>query len=71
MDDLWYKDAIIYQTHVKAFFDTNAAVLFACITGFILRASSTRHPPESFLRKVREEVDRAEGWFLELDARWR
>ncbi|HEY6843179.1 MAG TPA: maltose alpha-D-glucosyltransferase, partial [Thermoanaerobaculia bacterium] len=23
-DDLWYKDAIIYQTHVKAFFDTNA-----------------------------------------------
>jgi maltose alpha-D-glucosyltransferase/alpha-amylase len=22
--DLWYKDAIIYQTHVKAFFDTNA-----------------------------------------------
>ncbi|HYU25036.1 MAG TPA: maltose alpha-D-glucosyltransferase, partial [Thermoanaerobaculia bacterium] len=23
MDD-WYKDAIIYQTHVKAFFDTNA-----------------------------------------------
>ena len=21
--DLWYKDAIIYQTHVKAFFDTN------------------------------------------------
>jgi maltose alpha-D-glucosyltransferase / alpha-amylase len=24
MTDLWYKDAIIYQTHVKAFFDTNA-----------------------------------------------
>ena len=24
MDDLWYKDGIIYQTHVKAFFDTNA-----------------------------------------------
>ena len=24
MDDLWYKDAIIYQTHVKAFYDTNA-----------------------------------------------
>ncbi len=24
MDDLWYKDAIIYQTHVKAFLDTNA-----------------------------------------------
>jgi maltose alpha-D-glucosyltransferase/alpha-amylase len=24
MQDLWYKDAIIYQTHVKAFFDTNA-----------------------------------------------
>jgi maltose alpha-D-glucosyltransferase/alpha-amylase len=24
MNDLWYKDAIIYQTHVKAFFDTNA-----------------------------------------------
>ena len=23
MDDLWYKDGIIYQTHVKAFFDTN------------------------------------------------
>ena len=23
-DDLWYKDGIIYQTHVKAFFDTNA-----------------------------------------------
>ena len=23
MDD-WYKDAIIYQTHVKAFLDTNA-----------------------------------------------
>jgi len=22
--DLWYKDAIIYQTHVKAFYDTNA-----------------------------------------------
>jgi maltose alpha-D-glucosyltransferase/alpha-amylase len=22
-DPLWYKDAIIYQTHVKAFFDTN------------------------------------------------
>ncbi len=22
--DNWYKDAIIYQTHVKAFFDTNA-----------------------------------------------
>ena len=22
--DLWYKDGIIYQTHVKAFFDTNA-----------------------------------------------
>jgi len=24
MDEFWYKDAIIYQTHVKAFFDTNA-----------------------------------------------
>jgi maltose alpha-D-glucosyltransferase/alpha-amylase len=24
MDELWYKDGIIYQTHVKAFFDTNA-----------------------------------------------
>ncbi len=24
MDALWYKDAIIYQTHVKAFLDTNA-----------------------------------------------
>src|SRR5437588_102003 len=24
MDDLWYKDGIIYQTHVKAFLDTNA-----------------------------------------------
>ncbi len=24
MDDLWYKDGIIYQTHVKAFYDTNA-----------------------------------------------
>jgi maltose alpha-D-glucosyltransferase/alpha-amylase len=24
MNDLWYKDAIIYQTHVKAFYDTNA-----------------------------------------------
>ena len=23
-DPLWYKDAIIYQTHVKAFFDSNA-----------------------------------------------
>jgi maltose alpha-D-glucosyltransferase/alpha-amylase len=23
-DDLWYRDGIIYQTHVKAFFDTNA-----------------------------------------------
>src|SRR5947208_1287892 len=23
MDDYWYKDGIIYQTHVKAFFDTN------------------------------------------------
>ena len=23
-DELWYKDGIIYQTHVKAFFDTNA-----------------------------------------------
>jgi len=24
MDDLWYKDGVIYQTHVKAFLDTNA-----------------------------------------------
>src|SRR2546428_4925731 len=24
MDNLWYKDGIIYQTHVKAFYDTNA-----------------------------------------------
>src|SRR6266571_3272181 len=24
MDDFWYKDGIIYQTHVKAFFDTNS-----------------------------------------------
>ena len=24
MDNLWYKDGIIYQTHVKAFFDTNS-----------------------------------------------
>ncbi|MEA2416132.1 MAG: maltose alpha-D-glucosyltransferase / alpha-amylase [Thermoanaerobaculia bacterium] len=23
MDDLWYKDGIIYQTHVRAFFDSN------------------------------------------------
>src|SRR6201988_3223037 len=23
MNDHWYKDGIIYQTHVKAFFDTN------------------------------------------------
>src|SRR6266567_580314 len=23
MDPLWYKDAIIYETHVKAFFDSN------------------------------------------------
>ena len=23
-DDLWYKDGIIYQTHVRAFFDSNA-----------------------------------------------
>jgi hypothetical protein len=23
MDDLWYKDAIIYQLHVKSFFDSN------------------------------------------------
>lgn len=23
MDDLWYKDAIIYQTHVRCFFDSN------------------------------------------------
>ena len=23
-DPLWYKDAIIYQTHVKSFFDSNA-----------------------------------------------
>jgi maltose alpha-D-glucosyltransferase/alpha-amylase len=22
-DSLWYKDAIIYETHVKAFFDSN------------------------------------------------
>ncbi len=22
-DDLWYKDAIVYQLHVKAFFDSN------------------------------------------------
>ena len=22
-DPLWYKDAIIYETHVKAFFDSN------------------------------------------------
>ena len=22
-DPLWYKDAIIYQLHVKSFFDTN------------------------------------------------
>ena len=22
-DPLWYKDAVIYQLHVKAFFDTN------------------------------------------------
>src|SRR6201989_3317600 len=24
MNDFWYKDGVIYQTHVKAFFDTNA-----------------------------------------------
>ena len=24
MDDLWYKDGIIYQTHVRAFYDSNA-----------------------------------------------
>ena len=24
MDNAWYKDGIIYQTHVKAFFDTNS-----------------------------------------------
>ncbi len=24
MSDLWYKDGVIYQTHVKAFYDTNA-----------------------------------------------
>src|SRR6266480_1979755 len=23
MDPLWYKDAIIYETHVKAFYDSN------------------------------------------------
>ena len=23
VDELWYKDAIIYQLHVKAFFDSN------------------------------------------------
>jgi maltose alpha-D-glucosyltransferase/alpha-amylase len=23
MDDLWYKDGVIYQTHVRAFFDSN------------------------------------------------
>src|SRR5919201_1924886 len=23
-DDLWYKDAVIYQLHVKAFFDSDA-----------------------------------------------
>src|SRR5438034_3998780 len=23
-DRLWYKDGVIYQTHVKAFYDTNA-----------------------------------------------
>src|SRR4051812_4268935 len=23
MDDFWYKDAIIYQAHVRAFFDSN------------------------------------------------
>ena len=22
-DPLWYKDAVIYQTHIKAFFDAN------------------------------------------------
>ena len=24
MDPLWYKDAVIYETHVKAFFDSNS-----------------------------------------------
>ena len=23
-DNLWYKDAVIYQVHVRTFFDTNA-----------------------------------------------
>ena len=42
-DPLWYKDAIIYQTHVKSFFDSTGDgmgdFIFDCINAAIVAHS--------------------------------
>ena len=46
-DPLWYKDAIIYQLHVKAFFDADndgMAISKDCAASWIIcRISGSRH----------------------------
>jgi hypothetical protein len=37
-DRLWYKDAIIYQLHVKSFFDSNV-----CLTRYLIRDKAIRY----------------------------
>jgi Alpha amylase, catalytic domain len=65
-DNLWYKDAVIYQLHVRTFFDSNGDDV-GVIIELVLNHTSDQHPWFQEARSSRDNPWR--DWYVWSDTR--